>query len=126
MTTLTDEAYLNCIRCGLCLSVCPTYRETLNETDSPRGRIALVRAQRGSSAWTAATTMPTNSFAACSAPRAKTFVPAASELGDILQEARKDVAAHHLLPERLAQLDQTIAAQHNISGEDNADAPALG
>ena len=38
-----DSAYLNCIRCGLCLAVCPTYREYLKETASPRGRVALAR-----------------------------------------------------------------------------------
>jgi glycolate oxidase iron-sulfur subunit len=32
----------NCIRCGLCLSVCPTYKESLRETESPRGRVALL------------------------------------------------------------------------------------
>ncbi len=38
-----ESAYLNCSRCGLCLAVCPTYREYLKETMSPRGRVALTR-----------------------------------------------------------------------------------
>jgi len=39
----TEDQYLFCIRCGLCLAVCPTYKISLRETDSPRGRVALVR-----------------------------------------------------------------------------------
>lgn len=34
---------INCMRCGMCLPACPTYRETFLETASPRGRVALVR-----------------------------------------------------------------------------------
>ncbi len=38
-----ESEYHNCIRCGLCLAGCPTYREYLSETASPRGRVALAR-----------------------------------------------------------------------------------
>ncbi|MBS4162599.1 4Fe-4S dicluster domain-containing protein, partial [Klebsiella pneumoniae] len=42
---MDEEEQLNCMRCGFCLPSCPTYIESgFQESHSPRGRIALMKA----------------------------------------------------------------------------------
>ena len=44
LQTLDYSVLQQCIHCGMCLPTCPTYDETKRERNSPRGRIALMRA----------------------------------------------------------------------------------
>jgi glycolate oxidase iron-sulfur subunit len=47
MKTLKELDYSvlqQCMHCGMCLPTCPTYTETKEERNSPRGRISLMRA----------------------------------------------------------------------------------
>ncbi len=113
-----DEA-LHCIRCGLCLASCPGYRLSLSETDSPRARVALLRAMREG-----LLEQPGENTAAqfyrCLLCGACTFAcPSGVTVDRILEVTRGEMAGLGLLPKSLAALDERVAAAHNVSGDPN-------
>ena len=113
-----DEARY-CVRCGLCLSVCPGYRESLNETDSPRARVALVRALK-EGLLEAPTDGYSTAFFRCLLCGACTFVcPSGVAVDRILELTRGELAGQGLLPQALSDLDGRIAQYRNISAEAN-------
>ncbi len=114
---VSEEDYLHCIRCGQCLPVCPTYRVTLNETDSPRARVALLRAVREG-----LLERPTDRTAAqffrCLLCGACTFTcPSGVTVDRVLELTRGEMTDLGLLPQPLVALNQRIAESHNISAE---------
>ena len=44
LRTIDYAVLQQCMHCGMCLPTCPTYDQTRQERNSPRGRIALMRA----------------------------------------------------------------------------------
>jgi heterodisulfide reductase subunit D len=114
-----EEEALHCVRCGLCLTACPGYRESLNETDSPRARIALVRAVK-EGLLEAPNDGFANAFFRCTLCGACTFAcPSGVAVDRILELTRGELASSGLLPPALTDLDARIAKYRNISAEEN-------
>lgn len=81
------ELTTHCIRCGFCLEACPTFRETGHETESPRGRIYLVRsAVEGKLRWQEDVKPHLDRCLGCRA--CETACPSGVEYGAILELSR--------------------------------------
>ena len=84
---------LACIHCGLCLSSCPTYLETGNENDSPRGRIYLMRAlQDGRLALGDTVAHHIDQCLGCRACEA--VCPSGVQYGELLEHTREHLEQH--------------------------------
>ena len=91
---LDESKALACVHCGLCLSSCPTYLETGNENDSPRGRIYLMRAIQSGKLGVDAE--PVKHVDLCLGCRAcETACPSGVQYGTLLEETRDHIEKHH-------------------------------
>jgi len=103
-----DEAKaLACVHCGLCLGSCPTYLQTGNENESPRGRIYLMRALQSGR-------LPLDEGSArhidlCLGCRAcETACPSGVQYGALLEETRDFIERNHRRPLRASLLRRVL------------------
>src|SRR5580765_2749949 len=79
-----------CMHCGMCLPTCPTYDTTKRERNSPRGRIALMRAVADGDLEVSATFAEELSYClGCLA--CQTACPAGVNYAELFETARSDI-----------------------------------
>ena len=108
------EKTLDCVHCGLCLSVCPTYAVTRDETQSPRGRIHLMRAvTEGRLAWDSETAGPLNRCLGCLA--CESLCPSGVDYRHMLEATREELHAKALDGSGLGRAFRRFLITHLVS-----------
>ena len=104
------QAADQCVKCGMCLPHCPTYRETLDEAESPRGRLALMQGLAGGLITAdAATEAHLDGCLTCRA--CETVCPARVPYGRLIDAAREHLAAQRPQRTRTARLMAAVLTQ---------------
>jgi glycolate oxidase iron-sulfur subunit len=91
-----------CVQCGLCLPHCPTFRVTGDESRSPRGRIALMRAVEHDGA--PLTDEVADAFTTCVQCRGcETACPSGVPYGRLIEGVRESLAEESPVASRVHQ-----------------------
>ena len=102
MRFVEHEKLNTCVHCGLCLAACPTYLELGTETDSPRGRIHLMRAlEEGALRPTPEVVRHLDLCLGCRA--CETACPSGVPYGSLIEAARPFVERHRSWARRLGR-----------------------
>jgi glycolate oxidase iron-sulfur subunit len=89
---IPSEAVINtCVHCGLCLSSCPTYRETGLEMFSPRGRIYLMKAVSDGRIGMESAVFQEQMSACLNCRACEAVCPSGVEYGQILEASRTQI-----------------------------------
>jgi glycolate oxidase iron-sulfur subunit len=96
----SNQIIENCVHCGFCLPVCPTYVLWNEEMDSPRGRIYLMKlASEGAATMNPRWVSHFDSCLGCMA--CMTACPSGVDYGKLIEATRAQIERHH--PRSLAE-----------------------
>jgi len=94
----TWDFYSKCVRCGLCLNSCPTYRELGVEMDSPRGRIyQMIQVDRGRLPLGESFVRHIDLCLGCRS--CETACPSGVQYGRLVEAARGQIEKHYRRPQ---------------------------
>ncbi len=91
LPTEHETPNLDCIHCGLCLPVCPTYLQLGSEVDSPRGRIYLMKAVDEGRISPSSVTFEKHMFLCLECRACETACPSGVKFSLMMNEARSAI-----------------------------------
>lgn len=113
-----DDLY-NCSRCGTCLAYCPIYKQTLEESLSPRGKMSLLEAiNKGKLEYT--DKISEKLFTCTTCNLCKSECPSGVKLDEMINIAKSDLIDANKYPEVLDMLKKRIKQAYNITFDSNA------
>ncbi len=116
--SIKKDQLFNCSRCGNCLAVCPIYKQTLDESVTPRGKLSLLEAvDRGVLDYTDRVSGRVYTCTMCNYCTAD--CPSGVPLDEIFKTARLDLVDSHRYPKILDMLKKRISEGHNVTFDTN-------
>ncbi len=105
------EDLAKCVHCGFCLQSCPTYLETGLETESPRGRLSLMRA-RAENRITATERFQEHMDLCLSCRNCEAVCPSGVPYGRIMEAEREQLAASERRTSWRGRLVRSLVFDH--------------
>lgn len=103
-----EDVIRSCVHCGFCLPACPTYRETLRERSSPRGRIWLIKAVSEGQLDIRDETFQEEMNLCLNCRACEAVCPSGVKYGELVESARAQIAAIDPPPLRKRALQSAV------------------